>query len=347
MIEIYGKPSGPLLTLKKSFIEENDEFLEKSQKIDRIYSQQARRVRCKNCDHVLDTESFSKQGVVYGICTQCGHLNGFYQDTKEFCSSVYTDDDGDSYALNYSSQSKHAYEQRVVDIYMPKAEFLRDTLNQLGETPTNLAYSDFGAGSGYYVSALIRSGLTNTVGYEVSGTQVSLGNAMMNNEYLIKHSLKDTVDLAGSIDADVVSMIGVLEHVQNPREILRALQQNPKVRFLYISVPLFSPCVFFEMVFPTVMQRQLSAGHTHLYTESSLKWLTNEFSMHQVAAWWFGTDMVDLFRNVAVRLEQQPETINMVETWVEMFTPLIDVMQREIDKKHLASEVHMLLKFED
>jgi hypothetical protein len=66
--------------------------------------------------------------------------------------------------------------------------------------------------------------------------------------------------------------------------------------------------------------------------------------MRQVAAWWFGADMIDLFRNVTVELKKNPETSNMVESWSKLFAPLIDTMQLEIYKKHLASEVHILFQ---
>ena len=186
--------------------------------------------------------------------------------------------------------------------------------------------------------------MDQVLGFEVSKSQVDFGNTIMEQNLLKVHSLEQTVGLAESLDAEVVSMIGVLEHLQQPRKFLNALCSNPKVRFLYLSVPTFSLTVFFEMIFPEVMQRHLTQGHTHLYTSQSLDWMAKEFNMRQVAEWWFGADMIDLFRNVTVKLEKNSETSNMVEIWTKLFTPLIDGMQLEIDKKHLASEVHILFQ---
>ena len=45
-------------------------------------------------------------------------------------------------------------------------------------------------------------------------------------------------------------------------------------------------------------------------------------------------------------LEKQPETEKMTQVWSDMFSPIIDALQLEMDKKHLSSEVHMLFKFE-
>ena len=65
-------------------------------------------------------------------------------------------------------------------------------------------------------------------------------------------------------------MIGALELLDKPREMLSALVSNDNVEFIFFSVPLFSPCVFMELTHPRVFPRQLSGAHTHLYTEKSI-----------------------------------------------------------------------------
>lgn len=347
MIIRYGRPSAPLLALKQSFIDDNDLLIEKDREVNRVFAQQPTRTNCKNCDYSLGDQAFSKQGVSYTICVRCGHLNGLHQDTEAFCAAVYTDDNGESYAKNYNAEDKHSYMQRVNDIYVPKAEFLCESLNQLGEVAEELRYADFGAGSGYFVGALLEQGVDKVQGFDVSKAQVDFGNTMMGQKNLMAHSLEETVDIVNSVDADVVSMIGVLEHLQEPRKVLNALRHNQCVRFLYLSVPTFGLSVFFEMVFPEVMQRHLSESHTHLYTNESLEWLAKEFNLQQVAVWWFGTDMLDLLRNVNVTLGKNPETNKMVEMWAKLFTPLVDTMQLAIDKKHLSSEAHILFQFKN
>ena len=98
MINKYGKPSGPLLKLKQNFIDDNHLLLEQEREIYDIYTQQPIRSKCKNCDHVLEAQSFVKQTVAYLICNRFGHLNGLHQDSGEFCKAVYTDDDdGENY----------------------------------------------------------------------------------------------------------------------------------------------------------------------------------------------------------------------------------------------------------
>lgn len=340
----YGKPSGPLLKLKSNFLRENATLAAHVEDLCKLYAEQPRREACKNCDAPLDAPAFTKLGVDYLICPRCGHLNGAHEDTEAFCQAVYTDDGGAEYAKTYSATDEAAYRSRVRDIYIPKVEFLRDALMAEGLDPATLTYTDLGAGSGYFVSALAAMGLTKISGYEVSESQVELANRLIDGAPLIRHDLDEITTIAGTIDASVVSMIGVLEHLRQPRDVLQALASNSEVRYLYLSVPLFSPCVFLEMVFPQVFNRQLSAGHTHLYTESSLDALCQEFKFERAAEWWFGTDIVDLYRSVRVTLEQQAAPDAAIATWADQMLPIIDGMQRVIDEKHLASEVHMLLR---
>ena len=287
----FGKSAGPLLTHKQSFFTDNAEFLAEGHRIARVYTNQPRRTTCKCCRATLGAVSFSKHGIDYHICGKCGHLNGAHEDTDAFCGEIYTENSGQKYARNYGAADREAYDRRVRDIYLPKAEFLRDALLAENISPDNLSYADFGAGSGYFVAAMRALNWKNVTGYEVSEAQIALADAMMEPDSVRRHDMADIVNLAHTADCDVLSMIGVLEHLQNPREVLAAMRDNPRIRHFYMSVPLFSPCVFFEMIFPEIFHRQLSAGHTHLFTESSLNWLFDEFGMKRRSEWWFGTDM--------------------------------------------------------
>ncbi len=341
----FGKSSGALIAHKQDFFDANDALLAEGARIGTIYRAQSRRDVCKCCAGTLGAPIFSKQSIDYSLCDRCGHLNGGHDDSKAFAAAVYTEDGGANYARTYTADDKEAYHARVTDIYVPKAAFLDEALMGEGTAPEALSYADFGAGSGHFVAAMRARGWTESRGFEVSDVQAALGNSMIEANAILTHTLDQTAPLARSVDADVVSMVGVLEHLQAPRAMLTALRENPRVRYLFISVPLFSPCVFFEMVFPQVFQRQLSAGHTHLYTEASLDWTCREFGMERCAEWWFGTDIVDLFRSVSVELKRHDALRGVSDKWGALFAPAIDEMQLALDRRKLASEVHMLLRF--
>jgi hypothetical protein len=342
----YSKPLGNLFSFKQDFFCENDNKPREFEKIALTYRQQPRRLNCKNCDGPIDfteTSTFTKLGVQYSFCVRCGHLNGAHEDTNAYCSELYEDKAGENYASTYLATSQSAYQERVDEIYVPKTRFLLDALASLGEEPGRLI--DIGAGAGHFVSAAKSTGFTDSIGYEPSKTLVDFGNAMIGQQSIIQHELSDLISIVRRVEAQVVSMIFVLEHTQSPRSVMQALSENEQIKFVYFSVPLFSPTVLFESVFPEVMPRHLVAGHTHLYTEQSIRYLCNEFGFTPMAEWWFGLDIGDLYRSLWVSLGKAgTPNAPLREYLTNEFLPLVDRLQHVLDSAHQCTEVHMLLK---
>ena len=61
---------------------------------------------------------------------------------------------------------------------------------------------------------------------------------------------------------------------------------------------MYSAFTFLENSFPSVFPRQLSGGHTHLYTEKSLNYLAKKYNFKIIGEYWFGTDFPDLMRSL-------------------------------------------------
>lgn len=345
MIKRHSKPLGNLLDFKQSYFDANDEKLAEVRAIADVYRAQPKRTVCKNCLAPLDLSPdnvFSRFDVDYTICSRCGHLNGAHEDSKAFCDRLYTADAGKDYARGYTADDEAEFNKRVREVYQPKAEFLRDALAELGEDARDLA--DFGAGAGYFVAAADRAGF-DVVGYEPSQTLVEFANAIIGAARLTRHGLDDTIGLAERCERSVASFIGVIEHLREPRRVLAALSANDRVRYVYFSVPLFSPTVVMETVFGNVMPRHLVAGHTHLYTEQSIQHFCDEFGFERAGEWWFGLDMTDLYRSVLIGLGQQDNATGpLCDYWQRRFMPLVEPLQGVLDEAHCCSEVHMLLR---
>jgi len=345
MYKQFGKHSGPLLKQKASFFEENNKHVQRQRKIAEIYKQQSFRLSCKNCDLVLKDEvDFEKDKIGYKICSRCGHLNGIYEDSEEYCDFVYDGDSGEEYALNYEVEGSSSFAYRLSSIYSPKAEFLYSSLLNCGESPHQLSYLDFGCGSGYFVGALQNMELEHIRGSEVSSYQVEFGNRMLGRELLDSHRLDETLDVLKTTDANVVSLIGVLEHVSNPRAVINELKCNRNVDYIYLSVPIYSLSVFIEIMNDDLFHRHLHGSHTHLYTKQSLHYLAEEFDFSVSSEWWFGSDIVDFYRSIFVSLESKKVSQFFKDDLQAMMIPLIDKLQLEIDKSELSSEVHILLQ---
>jgi hypothetical protein len=334
-----------LTSLKRSFFQDNDKLKLALDRISRAYVSQPKRTHCKLCSTLLGDQDFTKGGIPYHFCGFCGHINGGYQDTTPFCtltSSIVDEinfNDHDHAPINCEN-----YQSRIEKIYIPKAEFLSDALVEDGVCSNNLTHAVFGAGTGCYVSALMRTGVSRIVGYEVSEIQALAANNKFKDKKIIHHSTEDTITIAKHITAEVASLIGVLEQQQNPNKLLESLAGNQNVRYIYASIPMLSFSVFIEMFFNDVMPRQLSGDSFHLFTMSSLKWLEQEHGLTRIGEWWFGTDMFDLFRCISVMLGKTSGSRSVTEYWNQLFLPVNDPLQLEIDRRQMSSEVHLVWK---
>jgi ubiquinone/menaquinone biosynthesis C-methylase UbiE len=341
----YGKSSSDIANIKQEFICNNHNLLMQAVHYADIYGAQERRKRCKICESNLsDSADFYKHGVDYSICTCCGHLNGLHEDTDDFCSTLYTDASGKEYAKEYIENTKDDYMRRVDKIYTPKVQFLFEILNDSQRDANNMNFADFGAGAGYFAVALEKTGASNVQAFDVNLEMLHLAKTMSPDLNVTHHSVDEVIQICESITAEVVSLIGVLEHLQKPNEVLKALVSNQSINYLYISVPMFSPTVFFEMVFNEIMPRHLAKGHTHLFTSSSLEYLERKFKLERQGEWWFGNDIADLYRNIMVTISNDPNMNKMLSSFDGMFKHMIDQLQLVIDENHLSSEIHVVYR---
>ena len=169
MIKKYSKSSTFYLSTKKDFFSNNDELLRNRLEHNRFYCAQPKRGCCKLCQVSLSKNiDFISHGVEYVFCNNCNHLNGVYDDTKAFVEHLYMSDDGTEYASNYLDEN---FEKRAIDIYLPKVDFLVNTL-----PPKLDKILDIGCGSGYFVYAALLRNL-KPIGLDVSKTMVEFGNS--------------------------------------------------------------------------------------------------------------------------------------------------------------------------
>ncbi len=343
MKEKFGKLSDGVVDIKRVFIEKNEFLFNDDKKINESYLEQPKRKFCMNCLSQIGNADFIKQGIPYSICSTCSHLNGLFEDTDDFAKSIYATGSDEGFAETYNSNDLDEFKNRVEKIYSPKAEFLHKSLLDDDVNPQNIELLDFGSGNGYFVAALNKMNFSKIEGLEVSESCVKFGNQMIKNNLLSSFDFSQTKKILSETNYNLVSMIGVLEHLQNPYEILKIIKNNKNINYIYISVPLFGFAVYLEIFFPNIFHRQLSRDHTHLYTKESLEWITSHFNMEIASSWWFGLDMVDLLRFGSITISKDKGN-KMLNKWTSTFQPLIDKLQLEIDKKYLCSEVHMLIR---
>jgi hypothetical protein len=350
-IKKYGKPIAPILSHKRHFWENNESELAIRREISDIYTQQPFRENCKICVSELDVSNplFVKMGVGYVLCDQCGHLNGVHQDTDEFATHLYTEsrnknENNHTASGEYLENDRDDYISRLNAVYIPKAKFLFEALQAENEVPTKFHYADLGAGSGYMITAFNKLGIKNVTGYESSREQVKFAKSMNDGISLNRVNLSEIYEIAANVDAEIVSMVGVLEHLRDPVGMMNALSENSNLKYVFLLIPMFSPSVFFEMSFPSVMPRVLTGGHTHLFNESSLDWICKEYGFERRSEWWFGQDIIDLMRSIEVTIREKSSEKQMTDIWNQMLIDAVDELQFVLDSKKLCSNVHTLLK---
>ena len=163
---------------------------------------------------------------------------------------------------------------------------------------------DVGCGAGYFVFAsLLRNLLAS--GLDVSKKMIEFVNVQISNDLnkipLVCVNEDKFYSEIVRTNADIISAIGVIEHLREPHKFIIAFQKS-KAEYLYYSVPMLSFSVVLENVFKNVFPRQLSGGHTHLFTESSVKKINEVIGIQSIAEWRFGTDAMDLYRHIIANL---------------------------------------------
>ena len=334
----YSKSSAFYLNTKKDFFTENNKLLEKSLKQNQLYTAQPKRNLCKLCSSELPNAiDFHSHGVDYVFCATCSHLNGKFEDTKSFIEKLYISDDGSDYSTNYIDKD---FVRRTTDIYIPKVDFLVSSIH-----PKQYQILDVGCGSGYFVYAALLRNLRAT-GLDVSKSMVDLGNRQISHH--TQTSPLKFVNEEGFYDGiiksnvNIISAIGVIEHLREPGKFFDAFKKS-EAQYLYYSVPMFSFSVVLENIFKEVFPRQLSGGHTHLFTEQSIQKMNKIIGVQSVAEWRFGTDMMDLYRSTITNLQKNKSSQKLIDCLHSGFGEKIDEIQSILDKNHFCSEIHCVV----
>lgn len=336
----YGKSYGNIAQLKNSFVTDNMKHLRENKKIAEIYKQQPKREKCKICKAKINNNKvFYSHGIQYSICESCGHINGSYEETDDFTHKIY---ENINYGKNYHVESLEIFYKRMEEIYVPKVRVMEEIFEEKSIEYKDLKYLDVGAGSGYFVGALRNEGLIAS-GIEISSIQVEYGNKMLANNYLRKIDENLTPEYILESKEDVVSFIGVLEHVVNLDEILDSLSKNKNVKYIYFSVPMFSYSVMWEATHPNVFNRLLGGAHTHIFSNESIKYLCKLYGWEIMGEWRFGTDIADLLRTITVTLKNSGN-VYLSEIFEEKSNTILDDIQLLIDKSDFCSEIHLLVR---
>lgn len=326
----FSKSYKDVFNLKKDFYNNNNNNLKKILRINQSYIKQKKRLKCKTCKSNLTKTIFYSHKVNYLICKKCGHLNGQSVETKKFLNNLYLKNEGKNYSRNYLTN----YIDRVKKIYIPKVNFLTTVIKK------KIDVLDIGCGSGHFVKALELKKI-NSTGYDPNLQLIQLGGKFLDKNKIFNKEINNCKNEIINSKHNVLSAIGVLEHLENPIEIFELFIKSNK-EYFYISVPLFSLSVFIENIFKNIYPRHLGGPHTHLYSKKSLYFIAKKFRLQILGEWWFGTDFPDLYRSLLLSLNYKDK--KFINYFNKIFLRNINEFQSILDREKSSSEVHMVFK---
>lgn len=328
----FSKNYGDIINLKKDFYEKNNYNRLMALRLNKIYLEGPKRKVCKNCEKKIDVFFIKSFNVKYNLCKFCGHLNGEKLETKNFFQKLYISGTG---SQNIEKNYKKNFKQRVNNIYNDKVLFLKQVIKK------KINILDVGSGAGHFLKALENHKI-KAIGIEPNKFMCKIGNYHLKKNKILNKNLNEVKKIfLNTSNINCVSAIGVLEHLENPNEFLNAFKMS-KIKYLYLSVPLFSLTSLIENSFQKVYPRHLSGGHTHLYTKESIYYFAKKHKFSIIGEWWFGLDIADLYRSVIVSSKQinKPAYDKIIKKY---FYTILNDLQNNIDQKKMSSEVHLVL----
>lgn len=326
----FSKNIEDIFDIKKNLIKENNINLKKTLKINNEFKKLKKRKKCIICGYKLESEDFISHKVSYVICKKCSHLNGKHVMHKKFNEKIYSSNKGKNYSYLYTK----LFLKRLQKIYNPKLKFIKNSIRE------KIKVLDFGCGAGHFVKACENNGIIAT-GIDPNKELIKTGNKYLKKNKIKSLNIKKSIEEIKSTNSNLISLIFVLEHLENPNEIFAAFKKS-QAKYLFVAVPLFSFSVFIENVFPKVYPRQLGGAHTNLYTNESLNFIAKKYRLKIISEWWFGSDFSDLYRSM---LTSSNYKTNIYKKKLDKFLlKNINKFQKILDESKLSSEVHLIFK---
>ncbi len=266
-------------------------------------------------------------------CLSCGHMFSKMPPSSEALATLYTEDNKGK-VLSAQSEiymQKDLYEKRVNDIALPKVQFAYDHINTLGK------WIDIGAGVGDLVLAAKKLGF-DSIGYESDNQEVEFAKIMGSN---VENLFLTPSNLKLINDATIVSTINVLEHILEPKNLVKSISENLAfgAYFLFEVPRIPSISALANRCFPEFAARNIySPDHLHLFTDKSVKIMIEEANLKIEATWFFGQDIYELFGNSLAKGNFTNHTL------IDKILSITNDLQKVVDENGLSDTMLVLTR---
>lgn len=286
------------------------------------------RVRVRSC-YVCGSPKSEPLSAVYGICyLRCKVCTHVYAEIRlsDYEAEAYYQKN-QSYSGDYANPK--TYEYRLTEIASPKVAFVKKYAKN-----KRRRWLDVGCGAGDIVVAARRAGF-DADGLEISESSIDFAKRIYKIE-LSNRTLAETLEREGEAAYDVVSFFGVLEHVSDPRSLVKLAKKLLAPGGILVaevpnadSVSSLSDFLYGEQV----VRHMYPPFHIMAFTEKSMTRLARAAGFKPEAVWYFGLDFYNLF----VHWGMQSKRL--------FSSPLADFLlthanefQRVIDEKGMSDE---------
>jgi len=332
MIErIHGK-SIDIAQFKKPVLSDIGGHLDKIRSIVDYLAKNEKSIAHSSCYICASTQRnplVEIHGFQYVTCEGCGHVYTSRRYTDEAIRRFY---ETNTYWAEVTYANKSTCYYRRDNVARPKVEFAERCYAGLRGT-----WLDVGSGIGDMVSVALENGWKAT-GLELSETSVAFAKDIFNVD-LLRQTMEEYRDqhpkLAGTVD--VVSLIGVLEHVVDPVGLLRQANEMLKPGgIVMIQVPnARSMATMVQEAFPENVFRHMSPiEHIMIFTESSLNRAMANGGFEPLAYWYHGLDFYELLTNL-VLTNQRVQGARLYTTLMEN----LNNFQQVIDDQELSDRI--------
>ncbi len=339
----YSKPLGDLAREQSERLRDEQALFQRQKALSSMLEGRPLRSGCLLCTASPNhADHFVHRGVPSIRCGTCGHVQTAVLPPEGYPHSV---EGGLPFGAIYPRLSPEEYHNRKQRIYTPKFGWIKRILTEeLGWTAEQICdrhWADLGCGAGYFLAALRDAGIAHISGCDADEHLVELAREYVpeaRTEVFSGH-LGDVVQ---RVQADVYTAFYVMEHIEEPHSVYRAMSELPAGSVVVFSVPVYGFSCLLENIFDSSYARAYdTVVHTQVYTEQSIQYAMETADMDIVAQWVFGQDAEDLRRVMLSRLAGKLPT-SMMDEVQQRLSELLDPLQQCLDQLHIADQRHVL-----
>lgn len=286
---------------------------------------------CPICDSDKGQILVSVYEYDYYECDECGHV---YLNTlidEDNVKELYIGTENKKLQHNVYL-SEDLFDKRLEQIAAPKVQWVLD------EIKTNGMWIDIGCGTGEILYS------AKKIGYDVRGIdsdekEIEFAKSKGLNvfcDYVTTENANDYIS-----DGDVISLFNVLEHLENPKELIKNISDNIEAgTYVVIEVPRHpSISSLNNLIFSEFACRHIyPPDHMHVFTEESMEKMVKEANLEPISMWNFGQDAYDsIITALASRnINSSKFTNRLLES--------VPILQKSIDESGLSDTMIIICK---